>query len=274
MSDDTAYDPKRNDMADETTTREATDSNGSGPTPKRYFGRRAADPKGLYAAAPVRFGNLAPRVEYASMFPEIFDQGQYGTCVANSAAEIQEAYLWKRRRRRVRVSRMAIYARGRKDYDPTLTESEGGMNVSDGLKVLQFDGYIEENRWPYIAANQFIVPPPTAWNRSYFITEFAEVAATVDAIKNALYHHGPVIIGYLFPQAWEQATDAGLLPTPEEFPSPNSGHCSIITGYDDAKGAFTLRNSWGTAWADAGNGYAVYEDMVRLIDNAYTIVAP
>ncbi len=38
------------------------------------------------------------------------------------------------------------------------------------------------------------------------------------------------------------------------------GHCIAIVGYDEAKGAWLLRNSWGLDWGEAGYGWIQYGD--------------
>jgi GNAT superfamily N-acetyltransferase len=41
-------------------------------------------------------------------------------------------------------------------------------------------------------------------------------------------------------------------------------HCVLLVGYDDDKGTFTIRNSWGTSWGDKGYGYLPYEFIERF----------
>lgn len=38
------------------------------------------------------------------------------------------------------------------------------------------------------------------------------------------------------------------------------GHAVSLVGYDDAKGAFLIRNSWGESWGEKGFAYMDYED--------------
>ena len=47
------------------------------------------------------------------------------------------------------------------------------------------------------------------------------------------------------------------------MPGPNDrpigGHCILIVGYDDGKGVWIFRNSWGEGWGDHGYGYLPYK---------------
>jgi C1A family cysteine protease len=47
---------------------------------------------------------------------------------------------------------------------------------------------------------------------------------------------------------WKTYSGSGSLP-----------HCIVICGYDDAKNAYLIMNSWGTAWGDAGFTWIDYD---------------
>jgi Papain family cysteine protease len=44
-----------------------------------------------------------------------------------------------------------------------------------------------------------------------------------------------------------------------------SGHAMVIVGWDDAKNAFKIANSWGTDWADNGYGWVDYSYLKTLL---------
>lgn len=41
--------------------------------------------------------------------------------------------------------------------------------------------------------------------------------------------------------------------------SGSLAHCIVICGYDDAKNAYKIMNSWGTGWGDAGFSWIDYD---------------
>jgi C1A family cysteine protease len=51
----------------------------------------------------------------------------------------------------------------------------------------------------------------------------------------------------------------GELPLPTKGEDIVGGHAVVCVGYDDAKQAFIVRNSWGTGWGDKGYFYMPYE---------------
>jgi hypothetical protein len=53
-----------------------------------------------------------------------------------------------------------------------------------------------------------------------------------------------------------------------------AGHCMLIVGYDDAKGAFRIQNSWGTGWGDQGSVWMAYGTFTALAQGTVCYVVP
>jgi C1A family cysteine protease len=49
------------------------------------------------------------------------------------------------------------------------------------------------------------------------------------------------------------------------------GHAMIAVGYDNARQAFRIQNSWGRHWGDGGYGWFSYEFWKRSARVAYVI---
>ncbi|MCA0366234.1 MAG: C1 family peptidase [Bacteroidetes bacterium] len=49
------------------------------------------------------------------------------------------------------------------------------------------------------------------------------------------------------------------------------GHAMIIVGYDDAKNAFKIQNSWGNSWGDHGYGWLDYDYYHQVVFEAYIL---
>lgn len=47
------------------------------------------------------------------------------------------------------------------------------------------------------------------------------------------------------------------------------GHAMVITGYDDGRQAFRIRNSWGPRWADGGSVWMGYPTFTSTVTEAY-----
>ncbi len=72
---------------------------------------------------------------------------------------------------------------------------------------------------------------------------------TLTAFKTALYSNNPVLIGVSVYDSFElpSTTKTGIIPMPDTTTeSLLGGHALMVTGYDDTKSLFTIRNSWET----------------------------
>jgi hypothetical protein len=49
------------------------------------------------------------------------------------------------------------------------------------------------------------------------------------------------------------------------------GHAMLVVGYDDARGAFKVINSWGQGWGEAGYGWISYDLFPRVVQEAYIV---
>jgi hypothetical protein len=91
------------------------------------------------------------------------------------------------------------------------------------------------------------------------IRGYYAVSKNVTAIKSAIATFGPVVMAVPWYDSWMRTTSNGLLPAPDHA---IGGHAITIIGWDDSRGAFRLRNSWGTAWGLGGDCYMKYTTLV------------
>ncbi|RLF50537.1 MAG: hypothetical protein DRN24_06375 [Thermoplasmata archaeon] len=115
-------------------------------------------------------------------------------------------------------------------------------------------GAVLEKDCPYTASDTSCnCPYPheyriTGW---HFIGDDNSVPS-VNAIKNAIYKHGPVSAAVYVTPAF-QAYNGGVFNKDEEG---RVNHAVVLVGWDDTQGengVWILRNSWGSSWGE--NGY-------------------
>jgi cathepsin L len=88
--------------------------------------------------------------------------------------------------------------------------------------------------------------------------------ASIASIKNAVVQFGAVSTCILATPAFQDYLTDSLHPELvfQDQPSdPNNiqiNHAIIIVGWDDTKGAWLIRNSWGAGWGFGGYGWVSY----------------
>ena len=84
---------------------------------------------------------------------------------------------------------------------------------------------------------------------------------TVTEVKQAIAAYGDAWIGSPWANSWFQPGTDGTLPAADQ---PAGGHAYKFVGFDDARKAFLLQNSWGESWGLLGHAWMPYSYV--LID--------
>ncbi len=94
---------------------------------------------------------------------------------------------------------------------------------------------------PYRASAWSFVAPDT-WNQ----------IPPTDAVKASLCEHGPLAVAVEVDSPFTLYTGGVFDETGQSFPWINHG--VVLIGWDDSKGAWLIKNSWGPGWGETG-GY-------------------
>jgi cathepsin L len=206
----------------------------------------------------------------------IRDQKQCGSCWAFAGASIVESS------KRIRYGGVANIA------EQELIDCAGGIangviNGCDGFFVeetmlhMQFDGVSRESIYPaYQARDRGTCSNPTY---RYKVSTWGWVAigaANVPQIKDALCQYGPVATSIEVTQLFQDYT-GGVFheKSPSSYgPIPSTNHAVVIVGWDDAKGAWRVRNSWGTGWGESGYAWVKYNNNAIGWDTVWAVAKP
>ena len=181
----------------------------------------------------------------------IGDQGNEGSCVgwatAYAAASILE-YNFKG----VTQPRSPEYV-----YNQIKAGSDckSGSYTNNALNLIKKQGVCSITEMPYNdtdCSTQPTVAQKTAAATHKFIS-WATVSNTdIPGIKNLISMNLPVIVGMTVDEEFKNLKNTGWILN-KRTGKVLGGHAVCIVGYDDAKQAFKIQNSWGTSWGD--NGY-------------------
>lgn len=227
---------------------------------KRKYGwksDRPGDPAPLFETR--RLVQPFPKIfSWRHALPECYDQGPTSSCTGNAVAAAVDFDRRQDKLPFVQPSRKFIYWNGRA-LEGT-TDEDSGARISDVVNSLTRFGYCAERVCPFESLT--LAPSPTAFSEAkhlaYTTRHRRKLPQTEHIIKAALMSGRVVIAGMMVYTAMEgpEAAATGLVPLPRAEEEFLGGHCVDITGWDDVKQFWEVRNSWGTAWGDHGYFWA------------------
>lgn len=199
----------------------------------------------------------------------IDSQNGQPSCVGNASSKTKEHQEFLDIEKVLDLSPRFIYALCKK-IDGYIG---GGTYLRIAMKVLQKWGVSTEKTFKSdysLSLDKFKdwnEIPDEAFNEAvgYKIQSYAKVAATWEAIKQAIYQNGVVLSGATGSRnGWSQ-----LPIRPPEDGESTFGHAIALIGYD--KDYIYFVNSWGSNWGEEGIGY-FGKDYLPLLHSTWTSV--
>jgi C1A family cysteine protease len=213
--------------------------------------------------------------------PPIENQGQLGSCTANAGVGIFEYFEKKATNSYIDASRLFLYKTTRNLMGVT---GDTGAYLRTTAGAMLLFGVPPEKYYQYVIS-KFDDEP------SAFLYAFAEnykailyyrydppgtaKAKLLTTIKENLSAGLPSMFGFTVYSSISQAATSGEIPFPSNGEKVLGGHAIDAVGYDDAKvitnannkkstkGAFLIRNSWGTGWGSKGYGWLPYDYVLN-----------
>jgi C1A family cysteine protease len=229
----------------------------------------------LYAAPPVFLSALPPFTDLRMHCPEVYDQGQLGSCTANAIGGAIEFERLKQNLPDYVPSRLFIYYNERV-IEGTVNSDSGAM-IRDGIKSVASQGVCPEPEWPYDISKFTEKPPAKAYSdaKSDRAVSYQSLVQDLNQMRGCLASGYPFIFGFTVYESFESQTVAqtGHVPMPGPLERAVGGHAVMAVGYDDASQSFLVRNSWGAAWGIAGYFTMPYTYLIQdgLASDLWTI---
>ena len=137
--------------------------------------------------------SIASIVDYSPRMLSVRQQGNEGGVVGFAIAYALEYQAFKTSSQRVRLSPREIYNLSRK-LEGTLSH-DSGATVKDAVKVVQTEGAVEEEIWPYKPGEYSAQAPAAFSTAKRYKVKHAQKLATLEDIKAALSNNGPIVAG-------------------------------------------------------------------------------
>ncbi|NCU03279.1 MAG: hypothetical protein GXC73_04765 [Chitinophagaceae bacterium] len=189
-------------------------------------------------------------------------QGSEGSCVAFATAYAARSIEQYYRTNATAFDNAVNVFSPEYVYNQTKIASDcgSGTAITLTLDLMKNKGVTPWNVIPYSDVNGCSLLPTSAQDAAaanYKIGGYSKLLNTdKNAIKSMLVANHPVIISVTLDN---NITNAGPGFIWKSAGTGNIGHGMIICGYDDAKNAYKVMNSWGTAWGDVGFTWIDYD---------------
>ncbi|MGI8961183.1 MAG: C1 family peptidase [Bryobacteraceae bacterium] len=232
----------------------------------------------MYAAPTPVMHNIPASADLTGQCPEVYDQGQLGSCTANAIAAAFQFDEMKQKEPKVFVpSRLFIYYEERA-LEGTVNE-DSGAQIRDGIKVVASNGVCPETEWPYDVGKFGQKPPQRCFThaKKYKAVTYQRLIQDQNTMKGCLAEGYPFAFGITVYQSMmsNEVAKTGVIPIPTTQERVLGGHAILAVGFDDKTQRFKFRNSWGSTWADGGYGYIPYAYLTdqNLASDFWTIRA-
>lgn len=136
-----------------------------------------------------------------------------------------------------------------------------GMQIFNALETLR-GGVVSLADMPYDDSRCTPVPDIAMQKKAtkFRISAWALVhrEALVEHVKPYLAAGQPVMFGTALAPSFQKHRGAGVY-TRVDQREAGMGHAMVLIGYDDARQAVRVQNSWGTGWGDQGRAWISYK---------------
>jgi len=241
---------------------------------------------------------LPAQVDLRQWCSPIEDQRGLGSCTAHAGVGVVEYFERRAFGRHIEGSRLFVYKATRNLMGVV---GDTGAWLRTTMGALAMCGVPPEVYWPYTDRKQ----PGKSDERTFdeepspFVYALADnyealryfchdpqgknvptdkVLATV---KRYVAAGIPSMFGFYGFPSFNNCNVPGGIPIPCPGERAVWGHAIVAVGYDDGKkikntkcnretkGAFLIRNSWGTGWGDQGYGWLPYEYVLKGLANDF-----
>jgi C1A family cysteine protease len=231
--------------------------------------------------------NIPDRIDLRPQCPAVYHQGDIGSCTANAIAAALEFDMMKQRLPSFTPSRLFIYYNER-SIEGTVG-ADSGAYIRDGIKSVASEGDCPESEWTYDGtaaleggifapgAKAAIRPSPECYADAVRHTaiNYQSIDQNLADMRGCLASGFPFVFGFTVYPSFESEAVAhtGTVPMPAADEKTIGGHAVLAVGYDDTKGMFIVRNSWGAGWGIGGYCYMPYAYLLddNLADDFWTI---
>lgn len=230
-----------------------------------------AEYKKIPLASTAMMGSLPSSKDLSAWFPRPGDQGNQGSCVAWAVGYGLKSYQEAVERKRKPSSLNQTFSPAYIYNQIKISTCKNGSYIFEALDLLKKEGVATLEQFPYDPKDCSRLPANNEKTgaRPFAIADWRTVSFTNEAdVKSHIASGFPVVIGMMVDEGFERLRGSSIY----RGRSGNElgGHAMVVTGYDDARQAFKVLNSWGTDWGENGYGWISYSAFKNRVKEAYS----
>ena len=202
----------------------------------------------------------APSVDWRNRFgtpwlTKVKDQGPCGSCYIFSAVGVVEAML--------RIEHAIWSPRSEGDVGDSISLFMGTHGKCEGgspayvLDWIKQNGVADPGCWPYIPGERVTGATADRLGRTGKLDGYTWLSGAAN-MKAWIDANGPISACFACYPDFDGACQNDSVYVCNPASGKSDGHCIVIVGYDDAKKAWLIRNSWGPGWGTGGYGWFGY----------------
>ena len=205
---------------------------------------------GYYQVAIGLRQNVASSIDLSGKMPVVENQGAQSSCVGWAVGYYNKTYHevvekgWDANKNAYSPSWI---------YNQINSGVDGGSHISDAMNLLDFNGCDFKDNFSYSSADYTTQPDQGSKinAKHYRSSSWQYVQRDVNDFKAILSSSRVLVISIPVYPDFDNLNVAN--PIYDNWSGTSRGnHALCVIGYDDAKQAFKIINSWGTGWGDSG----------------------
>jgi hypothetical protein len=227
------------------------------------------------ASNPYSGTELPSSVDLSRSLPPPGNQGNQNSCVGWAVAYALKSYHEQRE-----LNWMLEAGSGNPHPDRVFSPSfiynqinngqDGGADFVRAFNVLSEQGAAPLSAMPYTSYNSQIPESARQAARQYRIDTWRRVnIQDTRELKAQLNAGFPIVIGAQVDEGFHRSGANQIWR--QQVGQTLGGHAMLVVGYDDARNAFRVINSWGRQWGDGGYGWIDYGYFGRVVREAFVV---
>lgn len=225
---------------------------------------------------------LPSKVDLRDFCPPVYDQGELGSCTANSVCGLCDFLRNKNGWKLLNPSRLFLYYNTR-SIEGTV-DIDSGASLRNTIKSVNEFGVCREALWPYAIDKFSLTPETKAFEEAeaHQALEYQRITQKLNDMKGILAEGFPFVLGFSVYNSLYNVSPLNEYTL--EFPKAGDdligGHAVLAVGYDDTTATFLIRNSWGEKWGDKGYFKIPYDYLtspllaqdfwtIKLVENGF-----